>query len=65
MSWPGGEDEDREMAKRPARTAISNGAGGPLALAVAGVVRAALSRDRDSALAAVDRATLIRHCPWL
>ena len=59
MSWPGGEDEDRETAKRLARTAISNGADSPLALAVAGAVRAALSRDHDSALAAVDRATMI------
>jgi adenylate cyclase len=59
MSWPGGEDEDRETAKQLARTAISNGADSPLALAVAGVVRAALSRDHDSALAAVDRATMI------
>jgi adenylate cyclase len=59
MSWPGGEDEDRETAKQLARTAISNGADSPLALAVAGAVRAALSRDHDSALAAVDRATMI------
>jgi adenylate cyclase len=59
MSWPGGEDEDRETAKQLARTAISNGADSPLALAVAGVVRAALSRDHDSALAAVDRAAMI------
>jgi len=59
MGWPGGEDDDREAAKRLARAAIAGGGDVPLALAVAGAVRAALSRDHDSALAAVDRATLI------
>jgi adenylate cyclase len=59
MKWPGGEDDDREAAKRLARAAIAGGADAPLALAVAGAVRAALSRDHDSALAAVDRATMI------
>jgi adenylate cyclase len=59
MNWPGGVDDDREAAKRLARTAISGGDDAPLALAVGGAVRAALTRDRDSALAAVDRATMI------
>jgi adenylate cyclase len=59
MNWSHGEDDDREAAKRLARTAISHGADFPLALAVAGAVRAALTRDHDSALAAVDRATMI------
>jgi adenylate cyclase len=59
MNWPGGEDDDRETAKRLARVAIAEGGDVPLALAVAGAVRAALTRDHDSALAAVDRATMI------
>jgi adenylate cyclase len=59
MNWPGGEEDDREAAKRLARAAIAGGDDAPLALAVAGAVRAALSRDHDSALAAVDRATMI------
>jgi adenylate cyclase len=59
MNWPGAEDDDRETAKRLARAAIAGGGDAPLALAVAGAVRAALSRDHDSALAAVDRATMI------
>jgi tetratricopeptide (TPR) repeat protein len=59
MNWPGGEDDDRETAKRLARVAIAEGADVPLALAVAGAVLAALTRDHDSALAAVDRATMI------
>jgi len=59
MNWPGAEDDDREAAKRLARVAIAGGGDTPLALAVAGAVRAALSRDHDSALAAVDRATMI------
>jgi tetratricopeptide (TPR) repeat protein len=59
MNWPGGEDDDREAAKRLARAAIAGGSDFPLALAVAGAVRAALTRDHDSALAAVDRATMI------
>jgi adenylate cyclase len=59
MNWPGGEDDDREAAKSLARVAIAGAGDIPLALAVAGAVRAALTRDRDSALAAVDRATMI------
>ena len=59
MNWPGGEEDDREAAKGLARVAIAEGADSPLALAVGGAVRAALSRDHDSALAAVDRATMI------
>src|SRR5271166_4893309 len=59
MNWPGGEDDDREAAKRLARAAIAGGGEVPLALAVAGAVRAALTRDHDSALAAVDRARMI------
>jgi len=59
MNWPGGEEDDREAAKRLARAAIAEGGDASLALAVAGAVRAALSRDHDSALAAVDRATMI------
>jgi len=57
MRWPATQPDDREEAKRLARTAIAGGADVPLALAVAGVVRAALTRDHDLALAAVDRAT--------
>jgi tetratricopeptide (TPR) repeat protein len=59
MNWPCGEDNDREVAKRLARAAIAGGGDAPLALAVAGAVCAAVTRDHDSALAAVDRATLI------
>jgi len=59
MNWPGGEDDDREAAKRFARAAIAGGGEVPLALAVAGAVRALLTRDHDSALAAVDRAMMI------
>src|SRR6516162_9230801 len=59
MNWPGAEDDDREAAKRLARVAIAGGDDAPLALAVGGAVRAALTRDHDSALAAVDRATMI------
>jgi adenylate cyclase len=59
MDWPGGEEDDRESAKRLARVAIAGGGDVPLALALAGVVRAALTRDHDSALAAADRATMI------
>jgi len=59
MNWPGGEDDDREAAKSLARVAIAGGDDAPLALAVGGAVRAALTRDHDSALAAVDRATMI------
>jgi adenylate cyclase len=59
MNWPGGEDDDREAAKSLARAAIGAGGEVPLALALAGAVRAALTRDHDSALAAVDRAMMI------
>ncbi len=59
MDWPGAQDDDREAAKRLARVAIAGGAESPLALVLAGAVRAALTRDHDLALAAVDRATLI------
>ena len=59
MEWPDAQDDDREAAKRLARTAISRGADIPLALAVGGAVRAALTRDHDVALAAVDRATML------
>ena len=59
MLWPGATEDDREEAKRLARVAIAGGADVPLALAVAGAVRAALTRDHDLALAAVDRATMI------
>jgi adenylate cyclase len=59
MNWPGAQDDDREEAKGLARVAIAGGADAPLALAVGGAVRAALTRDHDSALAAVDRATMI------
>ena len=59
MNWPGAQDDDREAAKRLARKAITGGAEFPLALVVAGAVRAALTRDHDLALAAVDRATMI------
>jgi len=58
MNWSG-EEDDREEAKRLARTAIAGGSDVPLALAVAGAVLAALTRDHDAALAAVDRATMI------
>ena len=57
--WPGAQDDDRETAKRLARLAIAGGDEFPLALALGGAVRAALTRDHDSALAAVDRATMI------
>jgi TolB-like protein/class 3 adenylate cyclase/tetratricopeptide (TPR) repeat protein len=59
MNWPAAQDDDREAAKRLARQAIDRGAEVPLALAVAGAVRAALTRDHDLALSAVDRATMI------
>jgi adenylate cyclase len=59
MNWPGTEPDDREEAKRFARLAIDGGADVPLALAVAGAVRAALTRDHDLALAAVDRAAMM------
>jgi adenylate cyclase len=59
LRWPGGRADDREAAKRLARRAISEGADAPSALAVAGAVRAALTRDHDLALAAVDRAVML------
>jgi adenylate cyclase len=59
MGWPGAQGDDREAAKRLARAAITAGADVPLALVVAGAVRAALTRDHDLALAAVDRATMM------
>ncbi len=59
MNWPGVQPDDREEAKRFARVAIDGGADVPLALALAGAVRAALTRDHDLALAAVDRATMM------
>jgi adenylate cyclase len=59
MNWPATQDDDREEAKRLARVAIAEGNDVPLALAVGGAVRAALTRNNDSVLAAVDRATLI------
>jgi tetratricopeptide (TPR) repeat protein len=59
MNWPSARADDREAAKRLARVAISEGADVPLALCVAGAVRAALTRDHDLALAAVDHAKMI------
>ena len=59
LEWPNAQDDDREEAKRLARMAIARGADVPLALAVAAAVRAALTRDHDLALAAVDRAAMI------
>jgi adenylate cyclase len=59
MNWPTGQDDERETAKQLARVAIAEGNDVPLALAVGGAVRAALTRDHDSALAAVDRATTL------
>jgi adenylate cyclase len=56
LGWPGAQDDDRERAKRFARTAIAEGSDVPLALSIAGAVRAALTRDHDLALAAADRA---------
>ena len=59
MGWPAGEADERERARRLARAAIAEGADAPLALAIAGAVQAALSRDHDVALAALDRAALM------
>ncbi len=59
LEWPGGQHDDRETAKRLSRVTISNSADIPLALALAGAVRAALTRDHHLALAATDRATMI------
>lgn len=59
MAWPGSQHDDRETGKRLAQVAISSGADVPLALALGGTVRAALTRDHASALAAADRAVMI------
>ena len=59
LEWPSAQHDDRETAKRLARIAIDNGADVPLALALAGAVRAALTRDHHLALVAVDRATML------
>ena len=56
LGWPGAQEDDREAAKRLARVAIAEGSEVPLALAIAGAVRAALTRDHDLALAAADHA---------
>jgi adenylate cyclase len=52
-------DDDRQAAKRLARAAIKAGQDDPPSLALAAAVLAALTRDADAALAAVDRALLI------
>jgi adenylate cyclase len=59
MDWPGAQPDDREKARRMAQIAITAGGDAPLALALGGAVRAALSRDHDFALSAVDRAMMI------
>jgi adenylate cyclase len=59
MEWPAAQADDREAARRMARAAIAGGADASLPLALAGAVRAAVTRDHDLALAAVDRALLI------
>ena len=59
LDWPAAQSDDRERAKRLARAAIDNGAEVPLALAVAGAVRAALTRDHALALVTADRATML------
>jgi adenylate cyclase len=59
LDWPAAQPNDRERAKRLARIAIDRGAEVPLALAMAGAVRAALTRDHPLALAAADRATML------
>ena len=59
LEWPAAQHDGRETAKRLARAAIDNGADVPLALALAGAVRAALTRDHHLALVAVDRATML------
>ncbi len=61
MEWPGAQSDDRETATRLARVAIEEGGEIPLALALGGAVRAALTRDHDSALAAADRAIMITN----
>ncbi len=59
MEWPAVEEHDRETAKRMARVAIAGGSDVPAALAVAGAVRATLTRDHPLALAAADRAVMV------
>ena len=59
LEWPAAQHDDRETTKRLARAAIDNGADVPLALALAGAVRAALTRDHHLALVAGDRATML------
>lgn len=59
MEWSAASANDREKARRMARVAITGGANAPLALALGGAVRAAVTRDHDLALAAVDRALMI------
>lgn len=61
MDWPDVRSDDRETAKRLARIAINEGGDIPLALALGAAVRAALSRDHDSALAAADRAITVTN----
>ena len=59
MDWPAAQEDDREAAKHLARAAITGGEDVPPALAVAGAVRATLTRDHPSALTAADRAIMI------
>jgi tetratricopeptide (TPR) repeat protein len=59
MDWTEATEADRHEAQRLARVAITEGADVPLALSVGGVVCAVLTRDHDTALAAVDRATMM------
>jgi adenylate cyclase len=59
MAWPAAQEDDRQVAKLLARIAIAEGGDMPLALAVAGAVRAGLTRDHDLAVAAIDRAMML------
>jgi adenylate cyclase len=59
MDWPGAQSDDRETARRMARTAIASGGDAPMALALGGAVRASLTRDHALATAAIDRAIMI------
>src|SRR5947199_7572037 len=59
MDWPAIQADEREVARRMARVAITGGGEAPLALALGGAVRASLTRDHGLALAAVDRAMVI------
>ena len=59
MDWPPATEHSRREAVRLAHVAIANGSDVALALAVAGVVCAVLTRDHDTALAAVDRASML------